>query len=38
MKTFNDYLDYNNNLDVMPFVEAVEKNEIILSRKEIRYF
>ena len=25
MKTFRDYLEYYNILDVIPFVEAVEK-------------
>ncbi len=25
MKTFKDFLEWYNNLDVLPFIEAVEK-------------
>jgi hypothetical protein len=25
MKTFKDFLDWYNNLDVLPFIESVEK-------------
>ncbi len=28
MKTFEDFLEWYNNLDVIPFVEAVEKMKL----------
>ena len=34
MSTFKDVLVWNNNLDVVPFIEAVEK---ILAREKDRY-
>ncbi len=30
MKTFKDFLEWYNNLDVLPFIEAVEKIENFL--------
>ena len=32
METFRDFLVWYNNLDVVPFLEAIEKNERVLER------
>jgi hypothetical protein len=38
MKTFKEFLEWYNNLDVLPFIEAVEKmKKKIKAKKLIRY-
>ena len=32
MKTFKDFLEWYNNLDVLPFIEAVEKMKQYLHK------
>ena len=38
MKTFNDFLKWSNNLDVIPFVEAVEKIKEFYQAKKLDIF
>ena len=38
MKTFKDYLEYYNNLDVIPFVEAVEKMKVFYRERNLDIF
>ena len=33
MKTFKDFLEWYNNLDVIPFVEAIEKMKVFIKIK-----
>ena len=34
MKTFKDFLEWYNNLDVIPFVEAIEKMKVFYKNKK----
>jgi hypothetical protein len=38
MKTFKDFLEWYNNLDVLPFVEAVEKMKTFYKNKKLDLF
>ena len=38
MKTFKDFLEWYNNLDVLPFIEAVEKMKIFYKNKKLDVF
>ena len=38
MKTFKDYLEYYINLDVIPFVEAVEKMKVFYRERKLDIF
>jgi hypothetical protein len=38
MKTFKDFLEWYNNLDVLPFVEAVEKMKEFYRLKKLDLF
>ena len=38
MKTFEDYLEYYNNLDVIPFVGCVEKTKLFYQEKKLDIF
>ena len=38
MKTFEDFLDWCNNLDVLPFIEAVEKMKTFYKPKKLDLF
>ncbi len=38
MKTFKDFLERNNNLDVLPFIEAVEKTKDFYRLKRLDMF
>ncbi len=38
MKTFKDFLEWYNNLDVLPFIEAVEKMKTIYKNKILDLF
>ena len=38
METFQDFLEYYNNLDVKPFVEAVEKMQVFYKDIGIDFF
>ena len=33
MKTFKDFLEWYNNLDVIPFIEAIEKMKVFYQEK-----
>ncbi len=38
MKTFKDFLEWYNNLDVLPFIEAVEKIKTFYKAKKLDLF
>ncbi len=38
MKTFKDFLEWYNNLDVLPFIEAVEKMKDFYKLKRLDIF
>ena len=38
MKTFKDFLEWYNNLDVLPFIEAVEKMKTFYKAKRLDLF
>jgi hypothetical protein len=38
MKTFKDFLEWYNNLDVLPFIEAVEKMKTFYKAKKLDLF
>ena len=38
MKTFKDFLEWYNNLDVIPFVEAIEKMKVFYKNKNLDLF
>ena len=38
MKTFKDFLEWYNNLDVLPFIEAVEKMKTFYKDKKLDLF
>ena len=38
MKTFKDFLEWYNNLDVIPFVEAIEKMKVFYKNKKLDLF
>lgn len=38
MKTFKDFLEWYNNLDVLPFVEAIEKMKEFYKLKRLDIF
>ena len=38
MKTFKDFLEWYNNLDVIPFVEAVEKMKLFYQERKLDIF
>ena len=38
MKTFKDFLEWYNNLDVLPFIEAVEKMKQFYKMKKLDIF
>ena len=38
MKTFKDFLEWYNNLDVIPFVEAVEKMKVFYKERKLDLF
>ena len=38
MKTFKDFLEWYNNLDVLPFIEAVEKMKTFYKNKRLDLF
>ncbi len=38
MKTFKDFLEWYNNLDVLPFIEAVEKLKDFYKLKRLDIF
>jgi len=38
MKTFKDFLEWYNNLDVIPFVEAIEKMKVFHKNKHLDLF
>jgi hypothetical protein len=38
MKTFKDFLEWYNNLDVLPFIEAVEKMKDFCKLKRLDIF
>jgi hypothetical protein len=38
MKTFKDFLEWYNNLDVLPFIEAVEKMKTFYKNKKLDLF
>jgi hypothetical protein len=35
MKTFKDFLEWYNNLDVLPFLEAVEKMKTFYENRRL---
>ncbi len=37
MKTFKDFLEWYNNLDVLPFIEAVEKMKDFYKLKKVSF-
>ena len=37
MKTFKDFLKWYNNLDVLPFIEAVEKMKTFYKAKRLDF-
>ncbi len=38
IKTFKDFLEQYNNLDVLPFIEAVEKMKTFYKAKKLDLF
>ena len=38
MKTFKDFLEWYNSLDVLPFIEAVEKMKTFYKAKKLDLF
>ena len=38
MKTFKDFLEWYNNLDVIPFVEVIEKMKVFYKNKKLDLF
>ncbi len=38
MKTFKDFLEWYNNLDILPFIEAVEKMKLFYKAKKLDLF
>ena len=38
MKTFKDFLEWYNNLDVIPFIEAIEKMKLFYQEKKLDIF
>ena len=38
MKTFKDFLEWYNNLDVLPFIESVEKMKTFYKAKRLDLF
>ncbi len=36
--TFKDFLEWYNNLDVLPFIEAVEKMKTLYKNKKLDLF
>ena len=38
MKTFKDFLEWYNNLDVIPFIEAIEKMKVFYQEKKLDIF
>ena len=38
MKTFKDFLEWYNNLDVLPFIEAIEKMKEFYKMKRLDIF